>query len=64
MIETPCIKVCTLDARMGVCLACGRTIDEITRWANMNASERSKVMGELPSRLVAREKAEASAAMG
>jgi hypothetical protein len=64
MIETPCIKVCTLDARMGVCLGCGRTIDEIARWANMNASERSKVMGELPSRLVAREQAKASAAMG
>ncbi len=64
MIETPCIKVCTLDARMGVCLGCGRTIDEIARWANMNASERSRVMGELPSRLVARDKAKASAAMG
>ena len=64
MLETPCIKVCTLDARMGVCLGCGRTIDEIARWANMNNSERSKIMCELPSRLVAREKTKASAAMG
>jgi uncharacterized protein len=51
MIETPCVKVCTLDARSGRCLGCGRTIDEIARWATMSASERSRVMGELPSRL-------------
>ncbi|MGA9005037.1 MAG: DUF1289 domain-containing protein, partial [Pseudolabrys sp.] len=35
MIETPCVKICTLDARMGLCLGCGRTVDEITRWATM-----------------------------
>ncbi|MGA8395452.1 MAG: DUF1289 domain-containing protein, partial [Pseudolabrys sp.] len=37
MIETPCVKVCTLDARMGLCLGCGRTVDEIARWTAMNA---------------------------
>jgi uncharacterized protein len=53
MIETPCVKICTLDARMGMCLGCGRTIDEIARWASMSASERTKVMLELPDRLAA-----------
>ena len=53
MIETPCIKICTLDARMGLCLGCGRTIDEIARWTSMTASERAKVMLELPERLAA-----------
>ncbi|MGA8750264.1 MAG: DUF1289 domain-containing protein [Pseudolabrys sp.] len=52
MIETPCVKICTLDARMGLCLGCGRTVDEITRWATMSATERTQVMRELPSRLV------------
>lgn len=51
MIETPCIKVCTLDARNGVCLGCGRTIDEISRWAKMSGSERARVMSDLPARL-------------
>ena len=51
MIETPCIKVCTLDARNGICLGCGRTIEEISRWANMSASERVRVMSDLPARL-------------
>ncbi|MGC2825210.1 MAG: DUF1289 domain-containing protein [Pseudolabrys sp.] len=64
MIETPCVKVCTLDARRGFCLGCGRTIDEIARWATMNASERTRVIGELPARLVACNAAKAAAAMG
>ena len=51
MIETPCVKICTLDARMGQCLGCGRTIDEIAHWTNMTASERALVMLELPERL-------------
>ena len=62
MIETPCVKVCTLDARSGRCLGCGRTIDEIARWATMSASERSRVMGELPSRLVTGDAGKATAA--
>jgi predicted Fe-S protein YdhL (DUF1289 family) len=62
MIETPCVKICTLDARNGLCLGCGRTIDEIARWATMSASERSRVMGELSSRLAARNVGKASAA--
>jgi uncharacterized protein len=53
MIETPCIKICTLDARQGLCLGCGRTIDEIARWSTMSASERTRVMSELPARLAA-----------
>ena len=24
MIESPCVKICTLDARSGLCLGCGR----------------------------------------
>ena len=62
MIETPCVKICTLDARNGLCLGCGRTIDEIARWATMSASERSRVMGELPARLAVRNVGKASAA--
>jgi len=52
MIETPCVKICTLDARIGLCLGCGRTIDEIACWASMSASERAQVMLKLPDRLV------------
>ena len=51
MVESPCIKICTLDARSGLCLGCGRTIDEIAQWTTMSAEERRRVMAELPVRL-------------
>jgi uncharacterized protein len=51
MIESPCVKVCTLDARTGLCLGCGRTIEEIARWSAISAAERARVMAELPARL-------------
>lgn len=54
MIETPCIKICTLDAVSGHCLGCGRTVDEIARWSAMSAAERARIMGELPARLTGR----------
>jgi predicted Fe-S protein YdhL (DUF1289 family) len=53
MIETPCVKICTLDARSGLCLGCGRTVNEIARWTAMSGEERSRVIVELPDRLAA-----------
>jgi predicted Fe-S protein YdhL (DUF1289 family) len=64
MIETPCVKVCTLDARTGLCLGCGRTIDEIARWTSMSNSERAQIMRELPQRLVTRNSAKTAPEMG
>ena len=61
MIESPCVKICTLDARLGLCLGCGRTIDEIARWIAMSPSERSRIMNELPARLAANKAAKAAA---
>jgi uncharacterized protein len=63
-IATPCVRICTLDARAGLCLGCGRTVDEITRWSRMTASERAQVLGELPARLAASGTAQTAAAMG
>jgi len=51
MIESPCVKICTIDARSRLCLGCGRTIDEIARWGAMSAAERARLMRELPSRI-------------
>ena len=62
MIETPCIKVCTLDARSRLCLGCGRTVDEIAGWGAMTAAERTRIMAELPGRLTALTPARAAGA--
>ena len=64
MIESPCIEICTLDARSGLCLGCGRTIDEIGRWTAMSDAERARVMGELPWRLAASRRAEPASVTG
>jgi uncharacterized protein len=63
MIESPCVKICILDARKGLCLGCGRTIDEIARWTTMSAFEREQVMSELGARLAVRDAANLTAAL-
>lgn len=53
-IETPCTKICTLDPTRSRCLGCGRSVDEIARWAGMDAAERAAIMADLPARLARR----------
>ncbi len=50
-IETPCIKICTLDPKSGLCRGCGRTVDEIAGWMRLSNDERTKIMSVLPQRL-------------
>ena len=52
-IETPCNKVCVIDAACGLCIGCGRTLAEIGSWISMTADERRRVMDELPARRAA-----------
>jgi predicted Fe-S protein YdhL (DUF1289 family) len=51
MIESPCIKICTMDAASGLCIGCGRTLDEIARWSAMSDAERRAIVTALPRRL-------------
>jgi len=50
VIETPCTRVCTLDPATGLCLGCGRSLAEITRWTQMSDAERAHLMAELERR--------------
>ncbi|MFL6688793.1 MAG: DUF1289 domain-containing protein [Alphaproteobacteria bacterium] len=50
-MESPCIKVCTMDAASGLCIGCGRTLDEIARWSALDELDRQTVMQLLPGRL-------------
>ncbi len=52
-METPCIDVCVIDPKSSLCNGCGRTIDEISRWASMTPAERRAVMAQLPGRMAA-----------
>jgi predicted Fe-S protein YdhL (DUF1289 family) len=64
MMISPWVKICAPDARSGLCLGCGRTIDEITRSSAMSVAERARVMGGLFARLAAPQPADAVAATG
>jgi uncharacterized protein len=50
-VQTPCIKVCTLDPGSGLCLGCGRSLEEIARWSALDDAERVRIMALLPARL-------------
>jgi uncharacterized protein len=51
--DSPCTKICTLDAASGLCSGCGRTIDEITVWGEASFEQRQAILALLPARLVA-----------
>ena len=61
-METPCVNVCLLDAELGLCVGCGRTIDEIASWASMSDAERAAIMAALPARLESFTKSESETA--
>jgi uncharacterized protein len=42
-----------MDPRTDLCLGCGRTLPEISRWHLMENEERLAVMSELPARMAA-----------
>ncbi len=49
-IETPCLKICLLDARGQYCLGCYRTRAEVGDWSSMSDEERANVMDQLAAR--------------
>lgn len=50
-IESPCIKVCAVDGETGLCLGCGRSLQEIGGWMQYDDAGRKAVMDSLPERL-------------
>jgi len=49
-IISPCINVCMLDQKSGLCMGCKRTVEEITHWTAYSDQERERIMRELPRR--------------
>lgn len=49
-IATPCVQVCAVDGRSGLCLGCFRTLAEIGGWSRFTDRERARIMAELPRR--------------
>ncbi len=49
-VASPCINVCRIERRTGLCEGCRRTVDEITRWPLANDTERRAILASLPQR--------------
>ena len=45
LIETPCVAICRTEN--GICIGCGRTVEEITEWWEYTDKQRQTVMDRL-----------------
>ena len=44
MVKSPCIDICTIDYKAGVCIGCNRTLEEIANWSSFNDIQKKKVL--------------------
>ncbi len=49
-VPSPCINVCRMNPRTGLCEGCFRTIDEITQWSSATNEFKRAVWREIRRR--------------
>lgn len=49
-MPSPCVNVCQMDPKTGLCLGCLRTIDEIAGWMDYSVTEKLEVLERLDER--------------
>ncbi len=49
-VKSPCINVCEMDARSGLCKGCFRTIEEITAWSRLDDDGKRAVLSRIAER--------------
>jgi uncharacterized protein len=52
-VASPCIDVCRMDQRTGLCEGCLRTIDEIAAWGALTESMKREVLANIAARRAA-----------
>ena len=55
VVASPCINVCQIDPRTGLCEGCLRTLDEIAAWGVLDNGQKRAVWKQLPKRRAASE---------
>ena len=50
MTDSPCIDICQMDSESGLCVGCGRTIEEIANWSSFTNEKKKNILKELKSR--------------
>ena len=49
-LDSPCIKICVVDAGRGLCRGCYRTLAEISCWMNYSRAEKLAVLEKVAQR--------------
>ena len=49
-VPSPCVNVCRIDERSGLCAGCLRTLDEIAVWSMMDDDARRDVWDAIARR--------------
>ena len=52
-IKSPCVLICQLDLKSGLCAGCGRNKEEIRYWVRYTDEERDAIMDGLAERMEA-----------
>lgn len=47
---SPCVNVCRMNAQLGLCEGCARTLDEIAAWGQMDERLQARIWLLLPER--------------
>lgn len=47
---SPCINICQIDRKSGLCTGCLRTLDEIAGWSGYSDHQRAQILSELENR--------------
>tara|TARA_B110000438_G_C15621754_1_gene566865 strand:+ start:342 stop:542 length:201 start_codon:yes stop_codon:yes gene_type:complete len=50
MLDSPCIDLCTTDPESGLCVGCGRTLEEISNWVSFSEKQKEQVLKNLNNR--------------
>ncbi len=53
VLSSPCIGLCRMNTRMGLCVGCLRTLDEITTWGNASEDDKHLLWQALKLRYAA-----------
>ena len=49
VVESPCINVCKIEN--DVCVGCGRTLEEIAHWSEMNDADKEYVNANIQNKI-------------
>ena len=51
-VKSPCVNICNVDTKSGLCVGCRRTMLEIASWSSLNNLEKEKILLKIKNRIL------------